>query len=320
MNYRDEKQVLVRAAWMYYKEELTQKEIGDRLGLSRVTINRLLQRARNIGIVQFHIDASNVEHLELESALRQRFQLRDAVVTVAVEPEETDARYAVLARTTADWLTAHLKDSMRVGLGMGRTLSHLPDYFAPPKPIKCVFTEVVGGAAAHSGKFAAYNITSKMAELAGGRPEYFYAPMLASSPSSYHSIVQEPTVIRALECARNSDIILQSVGPVDKTALLYIHGHLNEEELELLHEQGAVGDMLGRYFDTQGRPVTNSVSDRVIGLSLTDVAQIPLSVVMAGGPEKVPVLVAALRGKLFNVLITDAWTARQILNEAPNAI
>lgn len=319
MNYRDEQQVLVRAAWMYYKEELTQKEIGERLGLSRVTINRLLQRARERGVVEFHIETSDVEYIELESALRQRFHLHDAMVTLAVEPDEIDVRYAVLARNTADWLTAHLRDGMRVGLGMGRTISHLPDYFAPAQPIDCTFGEVVGGAAAHSGRFAAYNVTSKMAELAGGRPEYFYAPMLASNSVAYRSIVQEPAVAQALERARNSNILIQSVGPVDETAILHIHGHLTREELQLLRERGAVGDMLGHYFDAQGRPVPNPVSDRVIGLSLADVARIPLSVVMAGGPEKVQVLLAALRGELFNVLITDAWTAQQILDEGSDA-
>ena len=319
MNYTDEQQVLVRAAWMYYKEGLTQKAIGDRLGLSRVTINRLLQRARDRGIVQFQIDTSDVGHIELESALRQRFRLHDAVVTMEIEPNEIDVRYAVLARTTADWLTTHLKDGMRVGLGMGRTISHLPDYFAPAKPVDCTFAEVVGGAAAHSGRFAAYNVTSKMAELAGGQPEYFYAPMLASGESAHTSIVQEPAVAQALERARSSDILVQSVGPVDDTAILHIHGHVDLDELRLLRERGAIGDMLGRYFDAQGRPVPNPISDCVIGLSLSDVANIPLSVVMAGGPEKVPVLIAALRGRLFNVLITDAWTAQQILGEVKDA-
>ncbi len=315
MNYGDEQEVLVRAAWMYYKEGLTQKEIGDRLSLSRVTINRLIQRARKRGIVQFRIDASGVENIELESALRQRFQLHDAVVTLGVEPDDTDVHYPVLARTAANWLTTHLKDGMRVGLGTGRTVSHLPNHFAPSSPITCTFTEVVGGAAVHSGEMAAYNVTSKMAELAGGRPEYIYAPMLASNQASHDSIVKEPTVAQALERARNCDILIQSVGPVDETALLYIHGHLKEEELQLLYERGAVGDMLGHYFDKKGNPVPNPVSDRIIGLNLADVAQIPLSVVMAGGPQKVPVLVAALQGHLFNVLITDAWTAQQIISE-----
>lgn len=320
MSYTDERQVLTRAAWMYYNEGLTQEEIGERLGFSRVTINRLLQRAHERGIIEHRIDTSGVEHVELESALRQRFHLHDAVVTLAVEPGDTEVLYAVLARTTSDWLIAHLKAGMRVGLGMGRTLSHLPEYFSPPSPIDCTFAEVVGGAAAPAGGFTAYNVTSKMAELAGGRPEYLYAPVLASSEAVRLSIMQEPAVAQAIERARGSDILIQSVGPVDTSALLYLHGHLQAEELQTLRDRGAVGDMLGRYFDAQGVPISNPVSDRVIGLSLDEVARIPLSLVMAGGPEKVPVLVAAMRGRLFNVLITDAWTAEELLSEVSDAI
>jgi len=73
--------------------------------------------------------------------------------------------------------------------------------------------------------------------------------------------------------------------------------------------------VLGQYFDAEGHLVPNEVSARVVGLSLRDVAQIPLSVVLAGGQEKVPVLMAVLRGGLCNVLITDAWTAQRLLEE-----
>ena len=316
MSYIGEQQrILVQVAWLYYKEGLTQREIGEKLGLSRVTVNRLLQRARERGIVQVHIDAPDARYLELESALRQAFGLRDAVVTPPLAPEDREARYVALARAGAEWLLSHLRDGMRVGLGMGRTVAHLPQFFAPTRTIACAFAEVVGGAATRTDGFSTYNVTSRMAELAGGRAEYIYAPLLASTRALRDSLMVEPTVAEALARARASDILIQSVGPVDESALLFIHGHLDLAELHELQVRGAVGDMLGQYFDAEGHLVPNEVSARVVGLSLKDVAQIPLSVVLAGGQEKVPVLMAVLRGRLCNVLITDAWTAQRILEE-----
>ena len=47
--------LLSRIAWMYYNDEMTQKEIADRLGLSRIKVLRLLKQAREEGIVEIKI-------------------------------------------------------------------------------------------------------------------------------------------------------------------------------------------------------------------------------------------------------------------------
>ncbi|MEW6648989.1 MAG: class II aldolase/adducin family protein [Chloroflexota bacterium] len=50
-------QWLARIAWLYYQQHLTQAQIGARLGLSRVTVNRLLKEARASGIIEVRIRA-----------------------------------------------------------------------------------------------------------------------------------------------------------------------------------------------------------------------------------------------------------------------
>lgn len=61
MNY-GRRQVMVKAAKLYYDENLTQAEIGERLGISRVTVNRILRDARHCEVVEIRIkDVSDVE-------------------------------------------------------------------------------------------------------------------------------------------------------------------------------------------------------------------------------------------------------------------
>ncbi|MFN2147675.1 MAG: sigma factor-like helix-turn-helix DNA-binding protein, partial [Anaerolineales bacterium] len=43
---RDDRSLLGKISWHYYVDGLTQKEIGERLGLSRLKVVRLLKRAR----------------------------------------------------------------------------------------------------------------------------------------------------------------------------------------------------------------------------------------------------------------------------------
>lgn len=303
--------LITRVAWLYYVEELTQQEIGNRLGLSRVTINRLLQQARQEGIVQITIKAPDTTYFAQEQALCQRFGLQDAVVVTHAEPGEP--LYLALAQGAVDWLAPRLKGGVQIGMGYGRTLSHLPLVFRTKKKIDCVFSEVMGGLGDRDGGFRPYNVVSKMAELASGRVNYVYAPSIVSTAAACQTFLKEDAIAKSLAVARDCDILLHSVGPVDHSALLYLHNYLDEDELKDLRSRGAIGDTLGRYFDAAGKHVENPLDQLIVGITMDDIRQIPLKVVVAGGAEKVPVIRAAIDGELLNVLITDHVTAQNLL-------
>jgi deoxyribonucleoside regulator len=306
--------LITRVAWLYYMEELTQQEIGNRLGLSRVTINRLLQQARQDGTVQITVKAPNTTYFAQEQALCRTFGLQDAVVVTCSEPGEP--LYLALAQGAADWLIPRLKTNIHIGMGYGRTLSHLPLVVRNNKKVDCVFTEVMGGVGDHESGFKSYNVVSKMAELVNGRVNYVYAPSIVSTEEARQTFLKEEAIANSLDVARQCDILLHSVGPVDDSALLYVHDYLQKEDLAELQQKGAVGDTLGRYFDAQGNHIEQSLDNRIIGITLDDIRQIPLKVLVAGGSEKTPVIRAAIHGDLLNVLITDHVTAQALLEGA----
>jgi lsr operon transcriptional repressor len=308
---RSHSRLLVRIALMYYNDGYTQKEIGEQLNLSRIKVNRLLQEAREVGIVEININTPPDVYANLEQALYNRYGIRDAVVVPEAEPGE--ALYLALAEGAAEWLADRLIDGLVVGLGQGRTISTIPHVFTIDRSVDCTFVEIVGGANSKSGGFGSYNITSKMAELVGGQASYVYAPTIVSSKATRDTFLRESSITSALDLARRADIVMHSVGPVDRSALLYIHGYLDDDELERLRALGAVGDTLSQFFDETGKYVQHSICERVVGLSLDDLRQIPYSVVVAGGLEKVPVLQAAMRSRLLNVLVTDVATATALL-------
>ncbi|MFO8035257.1 MAG: sugar-binding transcriptional regulator [Anaerolineales bacterium] len=310
----DEYRLCVRVAKLYHEGGLTQREIGGKLGLSRTKVHRILQTAKEHGIVQIQIITPDTEYFDLEHDLITHYQLRDAIVVPSYPPGQD--LYLSLVKGAVSWLEPKLEDDLRIGLGLGRTISHLPQAFNPNGQIDCTFTEVVGAASDHNSDIAAYNITSKMAEIVGGKAEFFYAPTYVSSPSLKNNLIQEPAIKKSLARARNSDIVLQSVGPVDKSALLYLHGLLDEEDLQNLRSKGAVGDALGHYFGEMGHPVPFFTDQLMIGLELSDLTEIPWSVVIAGGKPKIPVLDAALKGKFFNVVVTDVDTAKELIKES----
>lgn len=309
---QDEYRLCVRVARLYYESGFTQNEIGEKLGYSRVTIHRILNRAIELGIVEIKINAPQNQNFDLEQGLIVKYDLRDAVVVA--DPEGDETIYTALARGAAEWLKRSLKSGMRVGLGLGRTISHIPLVFSTDNSLDCTFIEIVGGASDHSGGFAKYNITSKMAEIAGGKAEFLYAPNFVSSAEVQKALLNEPSISTALDRARSADIMIQSIGTVDYSAILYVEKKITLDELKSLQNAGAVGDALGHYFDKNGEIVSTFLDDRIIGIGLDDLKKVPWSVLVAGGEEKEAVIGAAMKGKFFNVLITNAKTAKYLLS------
>ena len=128
-------------------------------------------------------------------------------------------------------------------------------------------------------------------------------------------LIQERSVKKSLDSARSCDVVLQSVGPVNESAILFIHGYISREELDALRLAGAVGDALGCYYDQDGLIIPSPTADKMIGLCLTELVNIPWSVLVAGGSDKIQPISSAIRGNYFNVLITDTESAKELLNK-----
>jgi len=302
--------LLIRVAWLYYIERLTQQEIGDRLHLPRVKVTRLLDRARDEGIVEIRI-AKPTTHLELERDLRQQFGLQDALVVPT--PLNGERLRGALAEAAAGYLQALFRPGLVIGLGMGRTLAEIPDYIEPRGGSGCTFVEMVGGAGRADLGFDTYNVSWRLAERCGGMAIHVYAPVVVESEQARAALLQDQQNVSALEQAAQSHVGLVGIGPVDDDMLLCQLGYCDVRSTNDLRARGAVGDILGHFFDLQGRPVPAAVDSRIIGLSLDQLRAIPTTIAVAGGLEKTEAILGALRGHYVTVLITDTQTAQAVL-------
>ena len=52
-----EEELVARVAWCYYHDGLTQNDIGERLGLPRLKISRLLEKGRQSGVIRVQINS-----------------------------------------------------------------------------------------------------------------------------------------------------------------------------------------------------------------------------------------------------------------------
>ncbi len=313
MNHDD---ILVRVAWLYYIEGLTQQEIGDRLHLPRVKVIRLLKKARNEGVIKFRI-AKSTAHLELERELRQHFGLKDALV-IPTPLEKTSLRTA-LGEAAARYLQGLFRPGLVVGLGMGRTLAEIPRFVEPNPDARCVFVEMVGGASRADLGFDTYNVSGRLAECCDGVAEHVLSPVVVESAEVQAALLQDPQIVATLEKATQCDVAMVGIGNTGEDMLLFHLGYCDHDTVRDLQARGAVGDIIGHFFDIHGQPVVCELDDRLIALSLDQLHAIPIVTAIAGGAEKTEAILGVLRGSLVDVLITDMETAQAVLEKSREA-
>ena len=81
----------IRVAWLYHQHGLTQEQIGRKFRVSRATVARVLQRARQEGLVEFRFAPGPERLMLLEEKLRGHHALEE-VILVPSSSEETKLR------------------------------------------------------------------------------------------------------------------------------------------------------------------------------------------------------------------------------------
>jgi DNA-binding transcriptional regulator LsrR (DeoR family) len=123
-------------------------------------------------------------------------------------------------------------------------------------------------------------------------------------------------IAAALKLAAEADVALVGLGtPTPYSIVLRTGTILSREDLDRLQELGAVGDIALRYMDRDGDPIDLEINERIIGLTIDQIRNIPRVIGIAGGTVKHEMIRAALHGNILDVLVTDLSTAETLLAE-----
>jgi len=316
MSRLDEIRLMTRVSRLYYEKKLRQSRIASQLDLSQATISRLLKRAEREKIVRTVVNIPSGVYSELEEVLQQRFDLKEVIVADCVN-ENDDEILRSLGSAAAYYLETTIKDNEIIGLSSWS--STLLAMVNSMQPVKCRETQVVqllGGVGNPSAEVHANHLTRRLAELVGGRAEFLPAAGIVESADMKRMVMQDSYVKETFGLYNHVSLALVGIGALEPSKLLASSGNrFSSVELKNLRQMGAVGDICLRFFDAQGVPVFSPLNDRVLGISLDNLKKVKRCVAIAGGKRKREAICAALRGGLINVLITDRFTAENIVNE-----
>jgi Putative sugar-binding domain/Amidohydrolase len=170
-----------------------------------------------------------------------------------------------------------------------------------------------GGQCEHT--LSSYASGSTLGGLIGASPVLLQAPGVVGSAEAKAVLVQDPAVKEAARLFAKLDLALVGIGSLDPSPLLASSGNIfSEGERRQLRRSGAVGDICFQFIDEKGKLLKSPLMDRVIGVDLVTLKASPRVVGIAGGLSKVRAILASLRGKWINVLITDRQTAERLVH------
>lgn len=182
------------------------------------------------------------------------------------------------------------------------------------KDVKVV--QVLGGVGNPAAEIHAARLTGRFTNLVQGEAIYLPAPGVVGAKATRDVFLEDPFVREAMSLFDQISMALVGIGRVSPSSLLAQSGNIfSEEELNLLREKNAVGDILLRFFDAEGQLVESALNDRVVSMELEQLKNVDRAIAIAGGSLKFAAIRGALRGGLINILITDSCTAEKLVQD-----
>jgi len=304
-----EVQLSARAAWYYYIGGMTQQEIADRLGITRLRVNRIVGQARADGLVHVQIEIPLAGCVALEQRLQAAFGLREVTVVPSVDDEETQRR--TIGEATALLLQPKLRPGIRLGLSWGASKRFTARRLKPIRLPGSSVTSLMGGMPVGSS-VNTYEMCTEFSRVIGADCSYLTAPVYCTSPDARDMLLVHPGIAEVMRRARACDIAMVSCGNMTSRSLL-AHDAAFWDQMPSLRADGAVGDLLGTFLDADGTPIDHPLNDSVIAMTPNELRAIPTSILMAGDMSKLPIIRAILRKGYVNTLVTDDAVAAALL-------
>ncbi|PKL11509.1 MAG: hypothetical protein CVV52_13625 [Spirochaetae bacterium HGW-Spirochaetae-8] len=310
---KDDYRLLVKTALLYYKYDMNQPAIAEKLGLSRQKVGRLLKQAKDEGIVKISIQSALSYSEECASTIEDLFSLKLAIIIDAPIYDDQNIKEEI-GKATADYLRRILRDDDSLSISWSSTVYQCVRELGKLPLRGLRFSQLNGSHEKVSYTYSGMNIINMLSQCAEDSIMYpLLAPMKVNSEKLLVSLQQDDTIQKAMRAASESRIALFGIGSISKDSSLFHAGYMDAKLLNALHECGGVADVCGHFINKEGR-ICNQDSERTtLTIAESDLKRKEYIIAVAGNLNKAEAIYGALNGNWCNVLVTDLRTAEKLI-------
>ena len=292
------------AAEMYYLYDMSQKEIADRLSVSRPWVSKLLKRAKETGVVRIEINSPLAGNPDIESRIRAQYHINN--ITVIKPLVEHD--YTNISVAAASYLISHVKNTDVIGVSWGMSIAHMIEHVVDMNLPGVNIVPIVGGAGSDAECLSNTNVTNLSGAL-GAECMLLHANACCSDMEERRILMSNQRVKEIIDLGEKADIALLGIGDLENSRILSGQ-YVSDTDLQQIRDQEVVGDIAFRFLTKDGEIADIDFNKRVIGCDLKKISRNAREVIaIAYGTEKAEVIKAALKSGLITTLFTDLDTA-----------
>jgi DNA-binding transcriptional regulator LsrR (DeoR family) len=312
---KDETTIAYKCADLYYRKFLTQAEIARRLQISRPKVSRLLSLARNLRMVSITVNPPEFfDQTWLSNRIIAKYNLKKVFIGIPEGSTEPVVRRTI-GTVFQDNFKHILGEKRSIGIGWGTTVHEMiMNLKGSISESKVTILPILGGAAQSEPAYQVNNLVDVFANWLNAKRMYLMAPAMCESPEQKRSFSCSSSASSVVKEWENLQMAVFGLGkPIGESDVL--NSTLPKEYIIELVKNHAIGDILARFFDSEGKMVCHDIEEILLGISFKQLLNVPERVCLAGGEGKILGMRTALNAGYITTLVTDQHTAQALIRD-----
>ncbi|MFV0364607.1 MAG: sugar-binding transcriptional regulator [Suipraeoptans sp.] len=303
----------IEIANLYYRQEMSQQEIADKMGLSRTTVSRMLKSCIDDGVVSIHIKNTAAYQYELGSRLEKKYGLKR--VSVVSDRYDNEDISAAIGESLSDYLQKIVTKNVRIGVSAGAMIKSSAKLLRPIEGYSVQVFQMQGDINHQISSCSSF-LTYNMAKALGGVSHAVHAPLIVHTKVLRDLLLEEPANKRHFQELTSLDIAILGLGESDTILPVQSDSwHDFSSDRAKLKMNDLSGDICGSFINSDGNICDLDIADRTIAIPLPMLKRIPDCIAVAMGRRKKNIAKAAIKGGYVNVLIVDESLGNALIED-----
>ncbi|WP_216210239.1 sugar-binding transcriptional regulator [Amycolatopsis aidingensis] len=289
-------------------------EIAEEFGISRFKVARILDIARETGLVRVEFDLPAPVQLDLSDELRTAYRLERALVLERASAEESrPALRRRIGALGAELLSEIVTEKDVIGLSWARSVNVMTEAIRSLPP--CPIVQLCGVQAGMDMHDRSVETVRRLAAVSGGDPYPIYGPLVLPDRRTADILRGQPGIAETFSRFRDLTKAVVSIGAW-QAGESTVYDALPEEQQDAISKRGAKAEVAAQLFDEQGNALSTGLAHHVLAISAEELLRIPEVIAFGYAAPKAEAVAAVLRSGMVTTLITEAETAELLLELA----